>query len=261
MRPALVALALAVASCASAPADGWASRAAQADEAGLWIASESALLVVPGNVDPGASAQWTAVAASEAATDPFDPNECVVATRDRATVTYQLDDCSGSFGLVHATGQLVVTFVEDPDGRTAFHASATDLVLNGGAVSFEADARVLHDVAAGERTIDLTIDTHGVGPSGTTFTRQGTQTARWSDTWGCLFVDASHDTLAVGDTSWETTTTNLSLCVGECPALGGTITWLGSPGQLDLHYDGTRVVQWSVPTPVAMGSMPIACGI
>lgn len=260
MRPVL-ALALALAGCASAPAPGWASRVAQADEAGLWIASESALLVVPGNVDPGASPEWTAVTASESATDPFDPNECVVATRDHATVTYQLDDCSGSFGLVHASGQLVVTFVEDPDGRTAFHASATDLVLNGGAVSFEADARVLHDVAAGERTIDLTIDTQGVGPAGTHFTRHGTQTARWSDTWGCLFVDASHDTLGVGDASWDATTAHLSMCVGECPELGGTITWVGAPGQLDLRYDGTRVVQWSVPSPAETGSMPIPCGI
>jgi hypothetical protein len=259
MRSALLSLVLV--GCAST--SPWPAIAEQADESGLWVASETALLVVPGNLSPRATPTLTAEDAVMTAWVPFAPNDCVVATSHYGTVTYTLDDCSGSFGLVHASGHLVVEYMEaSPTGELVFHASSDDLVLNGGAVQFEADASVAHDTTMGIRTITLTIDTTGTGPDGTLFVRHGTQTARWSDTWGCLFVDTSDDTLTVEGTPWQAEARGLSLCVGECPETGGTMTWTGAPGRVQIGYDGSRIARWSVQgQPNEAGSLPLSCGI
>lgn len=256
-------LVLALAACTASPSGPpWARIAAQADEGGLWMASESALLVVPGNLDPRATPTLTARDAVMTAWVPFSPNDCVVATSHYGTVTYTLDDCAGSFNLVHATGHLVVDYREPVAGDLVFHASTTDLVLNGEAVSFEADATVAHDTAAGVRTITLTIDTTGTGPAGTAFSRHGTQTARWLDSWGCLLVDAGDDTLTADGESWHATTSGLTYCVGECPMMDGAITWTGAEGSVQLGYGGTNTATWMLPTtPSQTGTLSIPCQI
>ncbi len=263
MRRGWLALILTLAGCSNAgPSEpSWATLAARADEAGLWTASVTALLVVPGNLTPRITPEQTAIDAAGAAWDPFSPNDCVFAQADGPTVTYRLDDCSGSFGLVHATGHLAVTYQEAGSTHTQFHASSTDLVLNGGPVTFEADASVVYDSDMGVRTIDLSVDTHGVGPEGTMFSRHGTQTARWTDTWGCLFVDTSHDALTMVDgIDWQMQANQLSLCVGECPLAGGSITLSGTEGVLTLEYAGANMVAWSVADqPSESGSMAISC--
>jgi hypothetical protein len=263
MRRLSLTLTLALAACAPTPAGTpWSSLAAQADESGLWIASETALLVVPGNLSPRATPSLTAQDAVMNVWVPFSPNDCVAATPDYGTVHYTLDDCTGSFGLVHATGHFDVTYLEPTTpGELLFHASTHDLVLNGGAVSFEADAAVVHDSEQRVRTITLTIDGEGVGPAGTHFTRHGTQTARWFDTWGCLFVDTGHDTLGVAGTEWQADTSMLTLCVGECPNAGGTMRWTGMPGAVTVSYPGTNAPTWAVEdAPNQAGTFPISCG-
>jgi hypothetical protein len=183
------------------------------------------------------------------------------ASVDGATVTYQLDDCSGSFGLVHVTGALVVTYLPTTTGRTEFHASATDLLLNGEPVTFDARAAVLHDVAMGQRTIELTVDAHGAGHLGSALTRHGTETARWSDTWGCLFVDTAQSALTLDGVSWEAQTTALNYCVGECPESGGAVRWTGASGSVQLGYGGSQSVDWSVAgEPPQAGMLTISCG-
>ena len=263
MRRLSITLGLLLASCAPTPAGTpWSSLASQADESGLWIASETALLIVPGNLSPRDTPSLTARDAEMTAWVPFAPNDCVVATSNFGTVRYTLDDCSGSFGLVHATGHLEVTYTQPTTpGELLFHASTTDLVLNGGAVTFEADAAVVHDPELRVRTITLTIDSEGVGPAGTHFTRHGTQTARWFDTWGCLFVDTGRDTLGVAGAEWQADTTMLTLCVGECPTMGGTMQWTGMPGAVEVAYPGTNMATWAVEgAPNQAGTLSIACG-
>jgi len=261
MRRGSLALVLALAGCTAAPAGpAWAMRAGQADEAGLWMASVTALLVVPGNLDPRDTPAHTALDAGMNAYDPFSPNDCVAVDILGPTITYALDDCSGSFGLVHATGHFTVTYQQTPDGRTQFHASSTDLVMNGGALSFDADASVVHDETMGLRTIDVTAQTHGVGPEGTTFTRHGTQTARWLDSWGCLLVDASDDMLSMVDgTNWRMQASGLTYCVGECPMAGGNVTWTGAEGVLQLSYGGLNSADWTVRGQPDHGTLPISC--
>lgn len=273
MRGPLLSLcALALASCTASSQAGppWARYAAQADEAGLFIASETALLVVPGNLTPRLTPEQTARDAAMVAWVPFNPNDCVVPTVHGATVTYALDGCMGSFGLVHVTGHLAITYVASTENRTEYDAATDDLVLNGGAVSFRAHASVLYDSAMGMRTIDVRFDQNeGVGPSGTAFSRTGTQTGRWFDSWGCLFVDHGQDHFVPGGdaaASFDQTTTGLSFCVGECPEVGGTITWTGAPGTLHVGYDGSRNPTWSVEdqggaSVGAAGSLSISCGI
>ena len=261
MRLGAICLALAGCSAASPAGPPWATYAAQADEAGLWIASETALLVVPGNLTPRPTPEWTARDAANVAWVPFSPNDCVVAHVSGATVTYALDGCTGSFGLVHVSGHLAVTYGAGSE-RTELDATSADLVLNGGALSFTAHASVAYDSAMGMRTIEVSVDTQGAGPSGTAFTRHGTQRARWFDSWGCLFVDRGDDVITAGELAWRQITTGLTYCVGECPMSGGTITWMGEPGSLRVGYGGTREVTWSVEdVPAAAGSLSISCGI
>ncbi len=245
--------------CTPAP-DAWPDVAEAADEASIVLASEMALLVVPGNLDPAATPEETATAAVLAAPDAFDPPTCVSATASGASVAYVLDGCVGSFGLVRVTGTMDVTFRADAEGLTAFGASATGLTLRGGTVSFTVDARVAHE--AGTRTIDAATTSSGVSPEGRPFERTGVVTARWMDTWGCLFIDSATASTTLMGHAWEAEIGALTYCVGECPMVGGSMTWT-RPGSdaLHLEYSGMPAVHWSVGDASASGDLPIVCGV
>jgi hypothetical protein len=244
-----------LAGCSNGP--HWDAIASQADEASLLTAAVAALLVVPGNLDPAATPEATAMAAAAAATDPFDPNECVSTTLDGATIVYALDHCAGPFQLVRASGHLSVTYRAATDGRTTFSASTSDLVINGGAASFTADAAVAH--ASGTRTIEATIHLSASGIRGTHVTRDGTLTARWMDSWGCLLVDDARDTTTIDARTWSATTTAVSFCIGECPMAGGAIAWTSDEGTIDLTYDGSASAAWSVAAPAESGTVALTC--
>lgn len=246
-------LGLALASCSNGT--HWSAIASQADEASLLTAAIAALLVVPGNLDPAATPEVTAMAAAAAATEPFDPNECVTTTLDGATIVYALDHCAGPFQLVRASGHLSVTYRAATDGRTTFTATTSDLVINGGAVSLTADAAVAH--ASGVRTIDATITLSGSGIRGTHVSRDGTLAARWMDSWGCLFVDHASESTTVDGRTWSSTTSGVSFCIGECPMAGGTIAWTSAEGTIDLVYGGSASAAWTAPA--QSGSVALTC--
>lgn len=259
-RPILaLAVTLALASCTAGRT--WADTARDADETALWSATITALLVVPGNVDSAETPALTAMRAAAQASDPFDPNECITTSVDGATIVYHLDGCASSFDLVHATGELVVTYAAPDAGRTVFHARATDLQLNGHAATFEADARVLHDAAM--RTIEATVSAEGVLARGAAVSITSTQTARWMDTWGCLFVDDARDAVQLGGETWSARTRQLTMCIGECPMTGGEVAWSRGAEALSVSYPGGRTVGWSLASggsAAASGSFDISCG-
>ncbi|MFO0683309.1 MAG: hypothetical protein U0234_14725 [Sandaracinus sp.] len=257
-RP-ILALALTLAGCTASRT--WADTARDADETALWSATITALLVVPGNIDAAETPALTAMRAAAQAMDPFDPNECITTSVDGATIVYHLDGCASSFDLVHATGDLVVTYAAPDAGRTVFHASATHLQLNGHAATFEADARVLHEAAM--RTIDATVTAEGALARGAAVSITSTQTARWMDSWGCLFVDDATDEVQLGGETWTARTRALTMCIGECPMTGGEVAWSRGPDALSVSYPGGRAVSWSLAsggTTAAAGSFDISCG-
>jgi hypothetical protein len=248
--------------CAQAPSESWSDTAAAADEASLLLASEMALLVVPGNIDAAATPEATASAAAAAARDAFDPIGCASATADGAHVAYAFDGCSGSFGLVHATGTMDVTFTADVEGSSGFTARTTGLTLRGATVSFDVEAHVVRGV--GIRTIDATTSSHGTSATGRAYDRTGEVTARWMDTWGCLFVDSASTTTELMGRTWSAEIEALTYCVGECPMVGGSMTLSGGRGDatLRLDYVGMPVVEWSVEGDATeSGDLPIVCGV
>ena len=256
----LLALVLILAGCGPSERS-WGETARDADDAALWSATLTALLVVPGNIDAAATPALTAARAAEQAIDPFDPNECLSTEVTGATIVYHLDGCASSFDLVHATGDLRVTYADPDAGRTAFHASAEGLVLNGRPVTFEADARVLHE--ASMRTIDATVSAEGTLSHGAALSLTSTQTARWMDTWGCLFVDQASDQITTGAETWSATTHALTMCIGECPMTGGEVRWARGDDAIAVTYPGGRTVSWSLArgaSASASGSFDISCG-
>ncbi len=257
-RP-ILALALTLAGCTASRT--WADTARDADETALWSATITALLVVPGNIDSAETPDLTAMRAAAQAMDPFDPNECITTSVEGATIVYHLDGCASSFDLVHATGDLVVTYAAPDAGRTVFHASATDLSLNGHAATFEADARVLHEAAM--RTIEATVSAEGALGRGAAVSITSTQTARWMDSWGCLFVDDAADEVQLGGETWSARTHQLTMCIGECPMTGGEVAWTRAADTVSVTYPGGRSVSWSLSTQgaaSATGTFDISCG-
>lgn len=245
--------------CAPAAQGAWRETAVAADRASLLLASEIALLVVPGNLAAAATPEETAVAAAAAAGGAFDPAACVSTTVVGARVVYVLDGCTGSFGLVRATGSVEVTFSADASGRTAFRASATDLTLRGETVTFVATASVLRDGML--RTIDADITSSSASvPSSL---REGEVTARWMDSWGCLFVDDARMSAVHSGSTWATSIEALTYCVGECPMNGGATTWTRGDGDaLRLEYGGSPTLRWSVSdAPSETGELTIVCGV
>src|SRR5689334_8165169 len=84
--------------------------------------TESALLVASTDgTETSASANDAAGTAAVRARATFQHSTCVTATAAGNVVTYVLKDCSGPWGLVHATGTVVVTYTKQADG---IHADA-----------------------------------------------------------------------------------------------------------------------------------------
>lgn len=195
--------------------------------------------------------------AAERASLRFAPQGCVTATASGPTVTYQLNHCTGRFGLRDATGTVTVTFSQDQDA-TSLHATAQDLVLARAVANLDVNASCSLD-SAGLRHWAVKGHLEGTSARGIHLSHDGDYT---------LVVDrAAHCGTLNGD--WVGTrdtlerkveVTDLKRCVGACPAAGGKIVVDRPNGVvLTIDFDGSNVATWS-DTAGHAGTRTLACG-
>jgi len=215
--------------------------ASQAADTADSVGQESALLVAATDgMTSEMTAEEAATAAEANAGSFYEPADCYSATAAGATVTYELNDCTGPFGYVHVTGTVEVTY-RVGSGGLGFDAETTDLAIDEATVSFTASGEITSEGDA--RTLTISTDGTVTGRRGHVLTRTGDYTSTWDPTTECLAIDGSWMTTVDEDT-WTTTISGFEKCGTSCPADGGRIAWEGPRASLTVEYDGTNRAGW-----------------
>jgi hypothetical protein len=209
-------------------------------EAALYFAVASAmapdLFAMQGDQAPTAAGQ-----AAAAASATFSPG-CVTAAASGPTVTYQLDDCAGPLGLVHATGVVAAKIVDegsDPGGEFLLQLSGDGVAGNGANLTLNTSG-FFTQASSGERTLQAISMSSGTGPSGTSVVHSGTFTMQWSSGAVCATINASFSGVGASGPYGGAgeVLTGYVACRNSCPR-AGLATSVFAQGSINLGYDGS----------------------
>lgn len=182
---------------------------------------------------------------------------CVVAVADKNIVTYTLTACTGPWGLNTVTGTVVATYTLAEDGRIQAAFQGTGLTINNSTGDWKATA--LRSVAGNVRTLEVSTDWKGLTADNRPTSRKGDYTAVLDFNQMCLGLDGVWNT-KIGLVAWDTVVDAYSVCLNECPADGGSVTWTAGAKETVLVYDGSDVANWSNNNG-ASGTVNLACGM
>ncbi|MBX3269183.1 MAG: hypothetical protein KF729_02915 [Sandaracinaceae bacterium] len=177
---------------------------------------------------------------------------CFTYLIDGGRVTYELDECTGPFGLERVTGTVTVGYRST---ASAFGLDVTTADLTVGDAAHALDVRA--DVATDGRNARVTTTSSGTGRRGHSVARTGTYELRWNASSRCAGIDGSWTT--GGGSEHPTTVTNWQRCREACPAAGGSVSFAGPDGLVTVSYDGTRSARWSSATD-GSGTVDLHCG-
>jgi hypothetical protein len=232
----------------------WAEEALDSTE----IAKNEAAIFIAGidGADMNMTAVEVATNAETTATGMYQPSDCVTASRVDAVITYELDNCTGPFGLANVTGTITVTFSLVTEGIKA-EAVATGLFVGGSTMDINATG--IYSVANNKQTLVVDTTGDGTGPRGVSFVRNGSYTLSWDTYAGCATLDGTWSTQVLGRT-WSTTVDGFSKCQDRCPAAGGTIKYTGglSGVTVNVNFDGSATANWDT-TRGEVGQIALFC--
>lgn len=249
----LIALSIASLFACSAADDTGSSNDALVDgadtaqnQASLVVATASGATFV---TDSSASAQAAASAVAASVTPPSCLTESTVAN----VVTYTFADCSGAYGLVHATGVITATYKPSLTEVDVTLAS-TGFQINS--ASIDLDVQVVYTESGGTSQMAITSSSSGTGSRKQTVSVTGAYDVTWNPTTSCVALSGKWSTMAAAAT-WSTTATSFEECAGSCPAAGGSLAFTASAGRsVTISYDGSSTAEVSdgvgksVPVPL-----------
>jgi hypothetical protein len=206
-------------------------------------ANESAVLL--GTTDGTQSATTANEAATMGAAQAktfWQPSTCVTATAQLNVVTYQLENCTGPYGLVHVSGSVVVTYTKQQSGVHA-DAVANGLTINGATMDFTSHAD--YTVNGSAKQLVVATDGSGTGARGNSITRHGSYTLKWDDATDCGALDGNWST-GINNATWSTSIAGYAQCKGHCPS-GGTLAHTGgiSGVTVTVSFDGSADAKWT----------------
>jgi hypothetical protein len=206
--------------------------------------TEGALLYASvAGTEVAVSANEAAISAAASLKSQYSPAACVINASVSANVlSYSLKDCTGPWGLVHVSGDVVVTFDKQP-GSIHAGLKVTDLTVNG--ASFNLDSNATYTVAGPSHKLVVQTDGDGVGFFGTKLARHGSFTFTWDSAAKCATLNGDWST-TIGNDTWATSVDNFQQCKGVCPA-SGTISHTGgiSGVTITVKFDGSADAKWS----------------
>lgn len=175
----------------------------------------------------------------------FQPDGCVTATQNGAEVTITYNDCTGPRGLIHVSGQLVLTVHVDAAGAISVHGTSGDLTANNAHLMVDVDATYI--VAGTSHTLTVSTNGSAVGPRGFELDHVGDYTKTWDSSTQCGGLDGSWATDVTkidGTQLHRSTTVDVSRCAGSCRT--GTVERTFKNGvTLTITFDGTPTAHWS----------------
>ncbi len=236
-------------SCAAAGAQ-FADQASDSMDA---VTVEAALIVASMDGMNAATTPEEAVNNSAANAGEFWTEGCYMWAIDGATITYELTECSGPFGLSMVTGTVIVTY-RPTLSSFGFDISTTDLTVAESTVSFTINA----DVSTDARNVSVTTSGGASGRRGNRITREGSYDLRWNSSSQCAGLDGSWTTTVAGE-AYTTSVTNWQRCADGCPASGGSISYRGPNGSVVLSYDGSNEASWTSAEGDS-GTLNLLCG-
>jgi hypothetical protein len=188
----------------------------------------------------------------------WQPTGCATVDQQGSSITITYNDCTGPRGLIHVSGQLVLTVQVKLDGTISVHGTSGDLTAN--------DAHLVVDVDATYASTGtghtLTVSTSGsaTGPRGFELEHTGDYTITWDTTSQCRSLAGSWATELTrtdGTTAQRSTQANMMRCAGGCPV--GTVSRTFATGtMLTVTFDGTSTAQWQTSTGRS-GSITLQC--
>lgn len=185
------------------------------------------------------------------------PSTCRTIETNGNAITVTYNDCTGPRGLLHVSGQLVLTVQVRLDGTILVHGTSGDLTVNDAHLVVEVDAA--YSTSGTNHTLSVTTSGSAVGPRGNDLDHVGDYTIAWDSASQCGSLSGSWATEATidGRTASRTTTVDLQRCVGSCPV--GTIDRTYRTGAtLTVTFDGTATAQWQTSTGRS-GTIDLAC--
>ena len=240
---------LLLSSCAAAGAE-FADQASDSIDA---VTVEAALVVASLDGMNAATTPEEAVNNSAANAGAFWTEGCYMWTIDGATITYELTECVGLFGLTEVTGTVVITY-RPTRSSIGYDITTTDLAVGQSTVSFTINA----DVSTDARNVSVTTTGGASGRRGHTITRDGSYDLRWNSSSQCAGIDGSWTTTVAGQ-PYTTSVTNWQRCANECPANGGSVGYAGPNGSVTITYDGSSQASWT-SAEGGSGTLDLLCG-
>jgi hypothetical protein len=240
MNRSLFVAALALSACGTAGEQDAAEaldsvEVAVSESALLATGADDLMMTAPATAEElaqGAGAKWTTY---------FTPAGCATETYSGATVTYRLNNCTGPYGLLRATGTLTATYALRPGGFRVTLAS-TGFKVNSASV--DVDAVGDYTVSGATRTLTVTGKSSGTGSRGFTVTRDGNYTVTADAT--CVTLNGTWMT-TIGARGWTTTVAGFKQCTGMCPAAGASLVVMGRVNRLTttVTTNGSDTAAWS----------------
>jgi len=175
------------------------------------------------------------------------PSTCRTVTTDGASITITYNDCTGPRGLIHVSGQLVLTVSVRLDGTIVVHGTSGDLTVNDAHLVVDVDAA--YSISGTNHTLVVTTNGSATGPRGNDLEHVGNYTIAWDSASQCGSLSGSWATEATidGQTATRSTTVQLQKCLGSCPV--GTIDRTFRTGAtMTVTFDGTATAQWQTST-------------
>ncbi len=223
------------AGCAAAGAE----LAEQASDSMDSVTAEAALVVAGMDGITASTTPEEAANAAAANAGTFWTEGCFTYLIDGASITYELTECSGPFGLARVTGTITVTYRETTSAF-GFDVTTTNLTIGEASVSYTASA----DVATDSRNARVTSSGSAMGRRGHVIAYEGTYDLRWNGSSECAGIDGTWTT-TIGARTYTTQVAGWQRCGDGCPADGGSIGYTGPSASVVVSYDGTQQASWT----------------
>ena len=176
------------------------------------------------------------------------PQGCLVVTVDAAKsqAIYAFNDCTGPYGLVHITGNVVVGYSSSGLTQLSLTYAAAGLKINGATVDWSATANITASISSRDMVWDGKFS--GTTGHGRAIQRTNHKEYKWTVGVPCLSVSGTSDGTVTGH-DLHVDVIGYSRCVGACPASGSEIkiTDVTANKIYDLKY-ATNEATYTEPT-------------
>jgi len=175
------------------------------------------------------------------------PAGCATKTRSGDVVTLALDSCTGPFGQVVVTGNLVATFSKSSSNDLHVDIVARDLLANGRALAYASQSDVHFE--GSKRVVAYHGSSSGITKRGKDFSRTTDLTIAADIATHCAKIDGTSKG-SVGKYDVDLSVNGFEGCRDACPTAGAAHASVDGPlvkASVDVPFDGGDKAHATIP--------------